>query len=103
MALDPVNLVLYYADRTTSPNQLRRYNGTTETASIGTFSGTSSGNVILRMGFSGGTGYAIGSPGDATVTITDNNDVPYVAVSTTASAKESGTAGTFKIAAVLDA
>ncbi len=50
-----------------------------------------------RLYIRSGLGYAIGSPGDATVTITDNNDVPYVAVSTTASAKESGTAGTFKI------
>ncbi len=65
MALDPVGLALYYADRTTTPNQLRRYNGTTETASIGTFSGTSSGNVILRMGFSGPTGYAIDSNNNA--------------------------------------
>ena len=50
-----------------------------------------------RLYLRGGTGYAIGSPGDATVTITDNDDVPYVTVGTTASAKESGTSGTFKI------
>ena len=50
-----------------------------------------------RLYLRAGTAYAIGSPGDATVTITDNSDVPYVAVSTTASAKESGTSGTFKI------
>ena len=50
-----------------------------------------------RLYLRGGTGYAIGAPGDATVTITDNSDVPYVAVSTTASAKESGTNGTFRI------
>ena len=61
MAYDPATLTLYYADRTTTPNQLRRYDGTTESASIGTFSGTSSSTVILRMGFRGGTGYAIDS------------------------------------------
>lgn len=65
MALDPVGLSLYYADRTTNPNQLRRYDGTTESASIGTFPGTDSGNVILRMGFSGTTGYAIDSNNNA--------------------------------------
>ena len=50
-----------------------------------------------RLYLRGGTGYAIGSPGDATVTITDNGDLPYVAVSTTASAIEGGASGTFKI------
>jgi hypothetical protein len=61
LAVDPISLMLYYADRTTSPNQLRRYDGTTESGSIGTFAGTSSSTVILRMGFRGTTGYAIDS------------------------------------------
>ncbi len=63
LGLDPNGLQLYYADRNTTANQLRRYNGTTESASLGTFPGTNnlttSGNPILRMGFSGSTGYAI--------------------------------------------
>ncbi len=59
MGMDVANLRLYYADRTTSPNQLRRYDGTSESASLGTFSGTTSSNVLLRMAFNGATGYGI--------------------------------------------
>lgn len=65
LSIDPTNLYLYYVDRSTTPNQLRRYDGTTESASIGTFSGTSSGTVILRMGFRGATGFAIDSANNA--------------------------------------
>lgn len=61
MAYDAASQTLYYADRTTSANQLRRYDGTLESGSLGTFSGTSSSNVILRMAFNAGTGYAIDS------------------------------------------
>ena len=42
--------------------------------------------------------YVIGTPGDATVTITDSSDVPYVTIGvTTAQAVEPGTTGTFRI------
>ncbi len=41
--------------------------------------------------------YVIGTAGEATVTITDDSDVPYVTIGSTNSAKESGTNGTFKI------
>ena len=51
----------------------------------------------VRLYLRANSNYAIGTAGDATVTITDNADVPYVTVGTTASAKESGTNGTFKI------
>ncbi len=51
----------------------------------------------VRLYLRANSNYAIGAAGDATVTITDNSDVPYVTVGTTASAKESGTNGTFKI------
>jgi uncharacterized repeat protein (TIGR01451 family) len=61
MAYDAASQTLYYADRTTTPNQLRRYDGTSESGSLGTFSGTSSSNVTLRMAFNAGTGYAIDS------------------------------------------
>lgn len=59
MGLDPATLTLYYADRTTSANQLRRYDGSSESGSLGTFSGTTSSNVLLRMGFQGSTGIGI--------------------------------------------
>ncbi|MBS1809898.1 MAG: DUF11 domain-containing protein [Acidobacteria bacterium] len=59
MGFDAATQTLYYADRTTSPNQLRRYDGTTESGSIGTFPGTTSSNVTLRMAFNGSTGYSI--------------------------------------------
>lgn len=65
MALDSVNLVLYYVDRTTSPNRLKRYDGTSESGILATFPGTDSSNVILRMGFAGTTGYAIDSNNNA--------------------------------------
>ena len=46
----------------------------------------------------GGLGYAIGAASSATVTITDNSDVPYVSIAMTAGpALESGTAGTFRV------
>ena len=61
MGMDPTTLTLYYADRTTTPNQLRRYDGTSESSSLGTFSGTSSSTVIVRVAFRGTTGYAIDS------------------------------------------
>ena len=51
----------------------------------------------VRLYLRAASAYAVGTAGDATVTITDNADVPYVTVSTTNSAKESGTSGTFKI------
>lgn len=42
--------------------------------------------------------YVIGTAGDATVTITDSSDVPYVTLGvTTAQAVESGTTGTFRV------
>lgn len=59
MAFDASGQTLYYADRTTTPNQLRRYDGTSESSSLGTFSGTTGSNVALRMAFNGTTGYAI--------------------------------------------
>ena len=51
----------------------------------------------VRLYLRAASTYTIGAAGDATVTITDNADVPYVTVSTTNSAKESGTSGSFKI------
>lgn len=59
MAFNAADQALYYADRTTTPNQLRRYDGTSESGSLGTFSGTTTSNVTLRMAFNGTTGYAI--------------------------------------------
>ena len=53
---------LYYADRTTIPNQLRRYDGTTESASLGTFPGSDNATIpVLRMSFrsSDNLGYTI--------------------------------------------
>ncbi len=54
-----VTPTLYYADRTTTDNQLQRYDGTTESGSLGTFTGSNPALPLLRMGFAGGTGYAI--------------------------------------------
>ena len=51
----------------------------------------------VRLYLRANSNYAIGEAGDATVTITDNSDVPYVTIGTTASAKESGTSGIFKV------
>jgi hypothetical protein len=46
----------------------------------------------------GGLGYSIGAASSATVTITDNSDVPYASIAVTAGpALESGTAGTFRV------
>ena len=60
MAFDAASQTLYYADRTKTPNELRRYDGTSESASLGTFPGTDTGtNSEVRMAFSGSTGYAI--------------------------------------------
>ncbi len=61
MGMDATTNTLYYTERTTSPNTLRRYDGTTESGSLGGFSGTSSGTPMLRIGFTNGTGYAIAS------------------------------------------
>ena len=51
----------------------------------------------VRLYVRAASGYSIGTSVDGTVTITDNADVPYVTIGTTASAVESGTNGTFKI------
>ncbi|MFN7931272.1 MAG: DUF11 domain-containing protein [Blastocatellia bacterium] len=59
MGYDSSTQALYYADRTTSPNQLRRYDGTSESASLGTFTGTTGSVVVLRIAFRGSTGYGI--------------------------------------------
>ena len=46
----------------------------------------------------GGLGYSIGAASSATVTITDNSDIPYASIAVTAGpAVESGTAGTFRV------
>ena len=45
-----------------------------------------------------GTGYAVAAPSNATVTITDNGDLPYATINLiTGPAVESGTTGTFRI------
>ncbi len=45
-----------------------------------------------------GLGYLVGAASNATVTITDNGDIPYASIAVTAGpALESGTAGTFRI------
>lgn len=59
MGFDTTTQTLYYADRTTTPNQLRRYDGTSESGSLGTFPGTTSSSVVLRIAFYGATGYGI--------------------------------------------
>ena len=52
--------------------------------------------VVLQL--RGGLGYTVGAASNATVTITDNSDVPYAAVNVTAGpAVEGGAAGTFRI------
>ena len=51
----------------------------------------------VRLFVRANNSYAVGTPGDTTVTINDNSDVPYVTIGTTASALESGTNGGFKI------
>jgi hypothetical protein len=51
----------------------------------------------VRLYLRAGNSYIIGQQGDATVTISDNNDVPYVTVNTTGVAKEPSTNGTFRI------
>jgi uncharacterized repeat protein (TIGR01451 family) len=60
LAIDPIGLKLYYSDRSLLPNNLKRYDGTTESSSLGTFAGSDNvSNPMLRMGFRGSTGYAI--------------------------------------------
>jgi hypothetical protein len=58
--------------------------------------GEPSQTAVLEL--RGGLGYSIGAASSATVTITDNSDVPYASIAVTASpAVESGTAGTFRV------
>lgn len=61
LGLDATTRTLYYIDRTTSPNQLRSYDGTSESGVLGTFTGTTTSNVIVRLAFNGPTGYAMDS------------------------------------------
>jgi uncharacterized repeat protein (TIGR01451 family) len=61
LGYNPSDNKLYYADRSVGPNSFRRYDGTTESAALGTFTSTTTGNPIIRMAFAGGTGYGINS------------------------------------------
>ncbi len=46
----------------------------------------------------GGIGYTVGAPGSATVTVTDNGDLPYASIAvTTGPAIEGGTTGVFRV------
>ncbi len=58
--------------------------------------GEPSQTVVLEI--RGGLGYSIGAAASATVTITDNSDVPYASIAVTAGpAVEGGAAGTFRV------
>ncbi len=72
LGIDPISLQLYYSDRTLTPNNLRRYDGTTESLSLGTFAGSTSGIPMVRMGFRGSVGYGISNDNTVYTFTTDS-------------------------------
>jgi uncharacterized repeat protein (TIGR01451 family) len=99
MAMDGTTNTLYYADRTNTPNQMRRYDGTTQSGSIGTFTGTSNTVIMLRMGFAGATGYGINNSNNVySFTNTDPSTISNLGVISFQGASPSGSIASGDIA-----